>query len=47
MGDNWYEYGDFVVQKRLQETANFTAGWPSHPLNVYNTKMHQTIFARV
>ena len=46
MGDNWYEYGDFV-QKRLQEAANFTADWPSHPLNVNNTKEHEIIFARV
>ena len=47
MGDHWYEYGDFVVHKRLQEATNVTADWPSHPLNVNNTKMHQSIFARI
>ena len=39
MGDNWYEYGDFVMQKRLQEAANFTVGCPSYPWNINNTKM--------
>ena len=47
MDANWYEYGNFVVQKRFQEAAHFTMGWPSHPVNVNNTKMHQIIFARV
>ena len=35
------------MQKRLQEASYFTAGWPSHPLNVNNAKMHQIIFAIV
>ena len=47
MGDNWFEYGDFVVQNCLQEAANLTPAWPSHILNVNNTKMYQIIFARV
>ena len=47
MGDNWFEYGDFVVQNCLQEAANLTLACSSHILNVNNTKMYQIIFARV
>ena len=45
--DNGNDYVDIVVQKRLQKAANFTVGWPSHPLNVNNTKIYQIILAMV
>ena len=31
MDDNWYEYDDFVMQKRLQEAADVTGGDPLIP----------------
>ena len=47
----WWTTGMNMVilagKKRLQEAVNFTSGWPSHTLNVNNTKMPQIIFARI